>query len=179
MKVWLILMGLCLLSTIGQVCGEDSSFEVGSFNFTPPKSWESVKVKSPMRKAHLLIRGDTDKENAEVVFFHFQAGDGGSVKENISRWVSQFKNVNEKDIVVTQIKMNQTPVMMVSIATGTFLSGMPGSSLSEVPDFGLRGAILEGPKGNVFIKMTGSSALVLREGGAFEEFIKTAVLKSK
>jgi hypothetical protein len=125
-----------------------------------------------MRKAQLLVPGMDPKSGADITFFHFGAGGGGSVDENIQRWLRQFKSqpgaekVEKKDL-------GGRPVTLVS-TEGTFSSGMPGGPSAPMEGYALLGAILEDQGGNVFVKMTGPKATVQSAREAFITFISTA-----
>jgi hypothetical protein len=67
-------------------------FTVGGFTFARPESWEWVAPTSPMRKAQLSVPGKSGVPPAEVTFFHFGAGQGGSVQANVDRWFKQFSD---------------------------------------------------------------------------------------
>ncbi len=68
--------------------------KVGAFTFAVPEGWKSVTPSSAMRKAQLEIAQGSDK--AEVTFFQFGAGQGGSVAENVARWFAQFPGSDDK-----------------------------------------------------------------------------------
>ena len=130
--------------------------KVGAFTFAVPEGWKTVTPSSSMRKAQLEIAQGSDK--AEVTFFQFGAGQGGSVTDNVTRWFAQFPGSDDK----RKTEMVQAgSVKITYVATeGTFSSGMPGGPTTPMTGYALCGAILENPEGNVFIKMTGPEAVV-------------------
>ena len=123
-----------------------------------------------MRKAQLEIAQGSDK--AEVTFFQFGAGQGGSVAENVSRWFGQFPGSDEKRKTET---VQAGPVKVTYVSTeGTFSSGMPGGPTTPMTGYALCGAILESSDGNVFIKMTGPEAIVKSSTEAFKKMVSEA-----
>ena len=72
------------------------TFKVGEFTFATPAKWQWVEVASAMRKAQFKIEDTAKKEGAEVVFFYFGEGGGGSTQANIDRWLAQFSEPKEK-----------------------------------------------------------------------------------
>ena len=78
-------MVLVALGTL-TVQGQDQSFKVGEFNFKTPSGWKWISGETGMRKAQLAFTDQKTAEKAEVVFYHFGAGQGGTAKANVDRW---------------------------------------------------------------------------------------------
>jgi hypothetical protein len=155
----------------GLVNGADPvEFSVGAFTFERPEGWTWVVPSSPMRKAQLAVPASDGGEGGEVNFFHFGPGQGGGVKQNVDRWVAQFQNPVADSRTE---KVGATNVTFVE-ATGTFLSGMPGGPTTPKEGYALRGAILESPQGDVYVKMTGPEPVVKAATDAFEKMVKGA-----
>ena len=96
--------------------------KVGAFTFAVPEGWKSVTPSSSMRKAQLEVAQGSDK--AEVTFFQFGAGQGGSVADNVARWFAQFPGSEDKRKTEA---VQAGPVKITYVTTeGTFSSGMPG-----------------------------------------------------
>ena len=148
--------------------------KVGAFTFAVPDGWKKVTPSSPMRKAQLEIAQGSDK--AEVTFFQFDAGQGGSAADNVARWFAQFPGSEEKRKTETV----QAGSIKTTFATteGTFSSGMPGGPTTPMSGYALCGAILESSEGNVFIKMTGPEAVVKSSSEAFKKMISEAAKNS-
>jgi hypothetical protein len=148
--------------------------KVGAFTFAVPDGWKSVTPSSAMRKAQLEIGEGSDK--AEVTFFQFGGGQGGSVAENVARWFAQFPGSEDKRKTETV----QAGAVKITYATteGTFSSGMPGGPTTPMTGSALCGAILESPDGNVFIKMTGPTTAVKSASEAFKKMVSEAAKNS-
>lgn len=162
---------------------------VGDVHFPPPPpNWKEEKPSSPMRKAEFKIKSnlkdksDTNaNEPPEVYFFYFGPNQGGTVDQNVERWVGQFdpKTVKHKiektqtQVVKIQSSNDSFPVTFVE-AHGTFLSGMPGGPTTPKPNYALLGAIVEGYQGNVFVKMTGPAKRVEEASEDFRKMILSA-----
>jgi hypothetical protein len=145
-------------------------FTVGAFTFDRPEGWGWIVPSSPMRKAQLAVPSTTGGEAGEVTFFHFGPGQGGGVKQNVDRWLGQFQNPTADSRAE---KVGNTNVTFVE-AAGTFFSGMPGGPTTPKEGYGLRGAILESPQGDVYVKLTGPEPLVTAASEAFEKMVKGA-----
>jgi hypothetical protein len=145
-------------------------FTVGAFQFDRPEDWGWIVPSSPMRKAQLSVPGTGGGDAGEVTFFHFGAGQGGGVKQNVDRWLGQFQNPVSD---TRSEKVGNTTVTLVE-ASGTFSSGMPGGPTTPKQGYALRGAILENAQGDVYVKLTGPESLVKAAASAFEKMVKDA-----
>ena len=143
---------------------------VGSFVFTRPEPWGWVIPASLMRKAQLSVPAVDGSAPGEVVFFHFGAGQGGSVQANVDRWFKQFSDGSTD---ARTERVGNTKVTFVR-ASGTFSSGMPGGPTTPLKDAAMRGAIHESPAGDDYVKMTGPQVVVKLAEPAFEKMIGEA-----
>lgn len=152
--------------------------EKPGLTWTAPAGWE-VQGPRPMRTATYRIpaaKGDT--EGAELAVFYFGRGQGGAVDANVKRWVSQFqtadgKPVPEKAVKTKAEKLGGLPLTTVDVK-GTYAGGGPmmGPS-SPKPGFRLLGAIIEGPNGNVFFKLTGPEKTVAAAEKPFRKLLES------
>lgn len=144
--------------------------KVGAFSFTVPEGWQNVAPSTPMRKAQLdIVQGPA---KAEVTFFHFRAGQGGTPADNVARWFAQFPGSEAK----RETNSIQADSVKITFATtdGTFSSGMPGGPATPMSGYALRGAILESLEGDVYVKMTGPEAIVKAAAEAFKKMVSEA-----
>ena len=164
------LLYLTLLLLLGVTAPAAESFKVGAFNFIVPEGWTKVQPSSPMRNAQLEVAQGPLK--AEVTFFHFGSGAGGTPADNVARWFAQFPGSDEK----RESKNTEVNGVRVTFATteGTFSSGMPGGPTTPMPDYALAGAILQHVDGDVYVKMTGPAAIVKGATEAFHKMINNA-----
>jgi hypothetical protein len=161
------LVGFFALSLMGAEAPK--TFKVGELNFTRPADWEWVEVTSAMRKAQLKVPGAGPGPSAEVVFFFFESGNGGGVKANVDRWLSQFEEKSNQKVEDTTI--NKRKVTSVQVE-GTYMSGMPGGPRTPQPKSALQGTIIETSEGNVFIKMTGPTQTVKAAKEQFKKMVE-------
>jgi len=151
--------------------GDEASNDPG-LAWQVPARWTN-KGPGTMRLATYTIRGHGADE-AQCAVYYFGPGGGGGVDPNIERWRGEFKgaaderrgNFQTKGGKVTMLRMN-----------GTYLAhaGMMGAASDSVesPDFGLLGAIVEGPKGEVYFKLTGPEKTVRGAEREFEAMLKS------
>lgn len=146
----------------------------GGISWTQPAVWKADAPRQ-MRAATYLVapaKGDTD--GAECGVFYFGEGQGGGVDANVDRWVSQFENAKGTPIRKKE-KIAGFDVTTIEV-DGTFASSMGGPMGPKTPKAGykLLGAIIEGPKGNVFFKLTGPAKTVESARSEFMKMLKTA-----
>lgn len=171
------LFTLALLATATlALANAPASFEVGAFKFARPAAWEWVEVPEGMkmmRKAVLNIPAKDGGKPAEVIFYHFGAGQGGDTQANVQRWLGQFSEKTAPEKVDTKDAAG-TKVTFVSVS-GTYQSGMPMGPKTPMTGYALLGAILEDATGgSVFVKCTGPEAVVKEATPAFSDFIAGA-----
>lgn len=167
-----IALGVLFSSASSTLAAEDS-FQVSEFTYKTPTGWKKEQPKSSMRKAQLTAPGKDGKGGAEVTFFYFGAGGGGSVKANVARWLGQFKD--QKNSKEESKTVNGVKITYVS-TEGTFMSGPPfGGAKTPMSNSGLLGAIVEGKQGNVFIKMTGPLATIEGVDAGFRGMVENSV----
>lgn len=171
------LFALTLLATASFALADaPATFEVGAFKFQRPAAWEWVEVPEGMkmmRKAVLNIPGKDGGKPAEIIFYHFGAGQGGDTQANVQRWVGQFSEKTTPEKIDTK-EAAGTKVTFVSVA-GTYQSGMPMGPKTPMSGYALIGAILEDAEGgSIFVKCTGPEALVKEATAAFNDFIASA-----
>ena len=147
--------------------------EVAGYRFVAPADWEQSEPSSSMRKAQFELKTAAGK-TAELVFFYFGANGGGGVRANVDRWMKQFTGIQKQDLeekIVEEVKVTYAR------ATGTFLSGSPFGPKTPKPDHSLLGAIVEGSKGSIFIKLIGSTKAVIAHEQEVADMIKGALKK--
>src|SRR4029079_11325699 len=165
------------LSSIGTLLADaPANFEVGAFKFQRPAAWEWIEIPEGlkmMRKAQLTVPGKDGAKPAEVIFYHFGAGQGGDTTANVTRWVGQFSEKTTPEKTESK-QIGGTKVTFVTVA-GTYQSGMPVGPKTPMPGYALLGAILEdNAGGSVFIKLTGPEAVVKEAEGAFRVLVASA-----
>jgi hypothetical protein len=144
--------------------------KVGPFIFAVPEGWKKVTPSSPMRKAQLEIGQGSAK--AEVTFFQFGAGQGGTPADNVARWFAQFPGSEAKH-ETNSVQVGSVKITFAS-TEGTFSSGMPGGPTTPMTGYALCGAILESPDGDIYVKMTGPEAVVKASTEPFKKMVSEA-----
>ncbi len=148
----------------------------GGLSWTAPSSW-TAQPQRPMRAATYQIPpAKGDAEPAELAVFYFGQGQGGGVEQNVQRWYGQFEQPDGKPSAsvakTRKAKVAGLDVTYVEL-TGTYTASMgPMAPKTNKPGYRLLGAIVEGPQGSVFFKMTGPAKTVEAAKGQFEKVIQ-------
>ncbi|MCI0571804.1 MAG: hypothetical protein L0Y66_13715 [Myxococcaceae bacterium] len=153
--------------------------EAGGLTWTAPAGW-TLEAPRPMRAATYrlpAVKGDT--QGPELAVFFFGTGQGGSVEANVQRWVGQFQGAKggAPETKTKKETFAGFPATWVDVK-GTYAgSGMGMGPKEPQPGSRLLGAIVEGPQGPVFFKLTGPEKSV----GASEKDFRKALgsLKKK
>lgn len=122
--------------------------------WTAPKRWVLLEDRPTRVATYSAPAASGDPEGAECAVFYFGPGQGGGVEDNIRRWVEQFENAQTPDRVTRTL--NGLKVHRVQVR-GDYLapSGPMMQSSGTKKGYMLIGAIVEGPAGDVYFKLTG------------------------
>jgi hypothetical protein len=155
------LIALVLLSLA--LTGMARAGQAGGLTWTAPAEWKT-QGERPMRAATYSIpAAKGDAEPAELAVFFFGKSEGGGVDANVKRWIEQFQKADggsaAKEAKVKQEKIAGLPATTLDVK-GTYLGGSMMGPSTPKPGYRLLGAIVEGPGGNVFFKLTGPEKTV-------------------
>jgi len=148
--------------------------------WTAPAGWKAEGPR-PMRAATYSIApaaGDT--AGAECVVNFFGPGQGGGVEANIERWKGQVQGPDEKPATAKIDKRTVRGVPITVIDSSGSYTGMGGPMMTSpkaVPGYRLLGAIVEGPGGNVFFKLTGPAKTVASQQKHFDQLLASIELE--
>jgi hypothetical protein len=150
------LIALLLLSLA--LVGMARADQAGGLTWTAPPEWKA-QAERPMRAATYSIpAAKGDSEPAELAVFYFGQSSGGGVDANVKRWIDQFQKADgtsaAKEAKVKKETISGLPATAVDVK-GTYAGGSMMGPSAPKPGYRLIGAIVEGPGGNVFFKLTG------------------------
>ncbi len=166
----LLVLAGCKKDTTGSVAMGEGKGSVAGVSWGVPKRWVPG-AERPMRAATYAIpAAEGDTEGAECAVFYFGPGAGGDVTSNIDRWVGQFEATSGPDRGTKQV--NGMDVTTVRIG-GAYLnpSGPMMQSMGKKDGYRLLGAIVAGPQGSVFFKMTGPEKTIASAETEFEALV--------
>lgn len=169
-RVAILSAGLLLLTNVLSAAVEGSA---GGIRWTMPASWQ-VAPPQPMRAATYTIPAAPGSETGSCGVFYFGKNQGGTVDDNLTRWVGQFDGATapkRTDITVAGLKVHTISV------SGTYLapSGPSMQSQGKKPGWTLSGAIVEAPEGLVFFKAVGPTATMQKAQPDIDALLKSIV----
>ena len=143
--------------------------------WSAPSTWK-LGPEKPMRAATYLIpAAGGDSEGGECAIF---VDIGGGVQANIDRWIGQFSQPDGSPSAgkakQKQETVNGYPVTTVEL-TGIYNASGMGMGQPSPPKTGykLLGAIVEGPSGEVFFKLTGPEKTMAAAQKDFQALLKS------
>ncbi len=137
-----------------------------------PSNWTTLDARSMRVATYGIPARGGDSEGAECAVFYFGPSQGGGVEENLDRWVGQFEHPSQPERSqgeVAGMKLWRVHVLGDYLAP----SGPMMQSTGTKNGYALLGAIVEGPNGNVFFKLTGPKKTVDAAKPEFENMIKS------
>lgn len=147
--------------------------------WTAPAGWKAEAAR-PMRAATYSIATVAGEQGiAECVVNYFGPGQGGGVAANVERWRGQVLGSDGKPAPakIDKRTVRGVPITVVD-ASGTY-TGMGGPMMAgskRVPGYRLIGAIVEGPGGSVFFKLTGPAKTIAAQQKNFEQLLASIQL---
>ncbi|MGH9802831.1 MAG: hypothetical protein ACRD82_20895, partial [Blastocatellia bacterium] len=124
---------------------------------------------------YIIPAAKGDSEGAECAVFDKI---GGGVQANIDRWIGQFEQP-DGSLSSAKAKQKQETINGMTVTTvdltGIFASGGMAMDQPSVkkPGYRLLGAIVEGPSGEIFFKMTGPAKTMAAAQGDFQTMLKS------
>lgn len=174
------LIAVACLVSIAPACHAQHAAPIGTVTLldyvtTAPAGWQTRAPSSSMRLAEFTTPGGAGAAAGEVVVYFFGAGQGGSVDANIERWKGQFTDASgaHPEPTVTKLTGTAFPSTVVHLRGNYSRAvGMGGGPENAKPDQILLAAVIETPKGNLYVQLYGPAASVAPQKDAFLGFIK-------
>jgi len=177
-----ILCSIVLL-TVGSSLSIAQEASTATLRFKAPSGWVEEKASSTMRVAqYKLPKAPDDTADASLVIYFFGQGQGGSTAANIERWVNQIKQPDgsaSKDKAKEETgTVNGLKISSVDVA-GTYTAEMaPGSgTFYNNPNYRLRAAVIETPKGSYYLKLVGPEKTVAKWSQSVSDFVRSFEFK--
>ena len=172
-----LIFSLCFLLLASSVGAESlQSRTVAGVSFKAPAEWQETPAQSSLRAAQFLVpTAGGLSEKTELVFFYFGVGQGGDIASNIERWSGQFQNDARKvgPEVSKKLSGGKLEATVVSIQ-GVYKGGMGMGGGGAKSDFAFLGAIIAGPKGNIFLRLLGPKETVFAARERFDRLVESA-----
>lgn len=144
----------------------DIKGNVAGMTWSVPKAWSVLPERAMRVATYQVPPAGGEKEAGECAVFFFEGGQGGPLDANIDRWVGQFEGSPQP--ARSSKEVNGMKVELVKIE-GTYAPGATMMQSTEKKEnYRLYGAIVEGPQGLVFFKMTGPKNTVAAAEADFD-----------
>jgi hypothetical protein len=149
--------------------------KIGPVHYLVPKTWKRQAPSNSMRAAQFgipLAEGDAGK--FELTVFYFGPDQGGSVEQNIQRWLGQFKPLEGKE-KVDKFKVGDIDVTVLD-ASGTYdFKPFPAAPQGELmKDWRMLASVVETVnEGPYFFRMVGPAKTIAAQEEVFRNMMKT------
>lgn len=158
---------------VGGAVAPDGS--TSSIDFDIPAGWQAQPPANEMRVGQATIPGPGGP--GDFVVFYFGPGGGGGVEANIQRWIDQMEPEAGSNPQPETFDANGFRVTWIDVS-GTLKPSMMGTGpATPQPGSRLLGAVVEGPGGPWFFKVTGPEATVTAERDDFLQMLRTVRAK--
>lgn len=136
-----------------------------------PRAW-TIDLAQGMRLATYVVPAARGGDPAQCAVYYFGPGQGGGVEPNLQRWMGEFQPLEKHDI--KRLVPGGITVTRIG-ASGTYVAhSMRGpEEPAEKKSWGLLGAVVEGPQGDVFFKLIGPSAVVNAAAADFDRMLES------
>ena len=144
----------------------------GQLDIQLPDSWVKEPPANSMRMLQARVPGDAG--DGQLAVFYFGPGGGGGVEQNIERWLGQVQPAEGSQPTRDTFQSGDLTIHTVE-AKGTITPSrmsMTAEAPQPEPNSMLLGAVVEGPGGPWFIKLTGPEATLEAQHEAFMDMVK-------
>ena len=137
-----------------------------------PKRWVAELAQGMRLASYVVPAAGGVSENAQCAVYHVGSGQGGGVDANLERWIGEFEDPGtpaRRTREIHGLRLSQVEV------TGAYAAhaGAPGEAAGVKSGWTLLGAIVEGPAGAVFFKLTGPGTTVTAAAKEFDGMLAT------
>jgi hypothetical protein len=150
---------------------ETEALDLGSAAVDRPSGWAFRTPTSSMRLAEAEVPGPGGPGLLTVFFFG--PGGGGGVEANLERWVGQMEAAPGSTPTRDSFETGGFTVSTVAVEGILLPSRMGGGPTEPVPGSQLFGAVIEGPGGPWFFKLTGPDATVAAAADDFRSMLRS------
>lgn len=141
-------------------------FGLAGVEFILQPGWTALKPTSEMRKAELLYKGSAGEVTA--IFFTL----GGTADDNLNRWARQVETADGAKPSITSESIGDLTVKRID-ARGTY-QGMTatGANTGRLPNHRFIGAVVEGGRGPIQIRLVGPEQSVNEAAASFDTMLR-------
>lgn len=150
----------------------------GDLDYRIPEGWVGEPPSNTMRLAQARIPGKAG--DGELAVFYFGPGGGGGTEANIQRWLGQLEAAPGTEPERETFQAGELTVHTV-VGRGTLTPSpmsMQGGTPEPQPGSMLLGAVVEGPGGPWFFKVTGPAETLEPYRDPFFEMVRNVRLRT-
>lgn len=150
---------------------------IGPVVYQVPATWQRQRPANEMRAVQYGVPlAEGDKGKVEMIVFYFGGG-GGSVKDNLDRWVGMFEDKKEKE-KVDSFEADGMKVTTLDV-TGTYKDKpFPFSQSFELrKDWRMLASVVETSDGPYFFRLVGPQKTVEAQSKHWAHMLKSAKKK--
>lgn len=142
--------------------------------FDAPKEFAAEAPQSAMQVARYKLPAASGAEDGLLVVYYFGKGMGGSVEDNVKRWIGQFPEKDSEPRVEAGKTASGLHMTIVDVS-GTEHAPTPmNPNAPRRPKWRMIGAIIEARDGNYFAKATGPRETLEKHAAAIRAFFSSA-----
>lgn len=174
----ILLAALIAATSVSSAFADDPKpVTIAGLKATPPKEWKTKEAPPTAMSrvaTYALPMADGDKEDAELIVFHFTTN-AGSVEANLERQRALFLPAEGKDKVdekKTDVKVGTVKATQQDLS-GTFKKKpFPMSDkFTPIKDYRQIYVVLDDKDGQYFIKLLGPAKTVEKHKKSFDEWL--------
>jgi len=148
-----------------------SRLELPGASIEKPADWLFREPASSMRLAEAEVPGPGGP--AVLTVFFFGPGGGGGTEANLQRWAGQIQPDSGVEPESSVFQVDDFMISTISLA-GTMQPSRMGTGPTEaIPGSKLLGAVIDGPGGPWFFKVTGPAETVTAAEPAFDAMLRS------
>lgn len=163
-----------------------AAFSIGeneAMSLVPAKDWKEKPPRSRIIEHEFeipVVEGDEIPGRLTVM------GSGGSIDDNVNRWLGQFTDAGGKALTKDKAKVEKLSIGGLTVhyvdLSGTYkdMPGGPfaGGATTLRENYRMLGAIIENKTaGNYFLKLYGPKATIAANEKAFQDFVNSLKVK--
>jgi hypothetical protein len=149
----------------------------GGLSWAIPQGWSAGPTKSMRIDTYIIDAEGDDTDSAECAVFHFGSTSGGGIEANLLRWAGQFEQPDGGNSMekadIDSLSVNGLNVVTIDLTGDYLVSGAMMQVTGKKTGYRLLGAIVEGPQGSVFFKLTGPENTVKSAKDGFDALLQS------
>jgi hypothetical protein len=149
----------------------------GGLSWAIPQGWATGAAKSMRLDTYIIAAEGDDIDSAECAVFYFGSTSGGTIEANLTRWAGQFEQPDGSNSMdgakIGSLTVSGLNITTIDLTGDYLVSGAMMQVTGKKPGYMLLGAIVEGPEGSVFFKLTGPENTVKSAKSGFDGLLQS------